>query len=301
MRIASNQYHDTMGTALQSANTGVSRLMQQMASGDRLRVPSDDTIASVRLARLTQENAAIAQYRDNVGALTNRLQTNEVTLGAMRDDLMAARDLLVWAADGSNSAQDVQAMATSLESLRDSLYFSANTRNAEGCYLFSGTASDKPTVDVNDMLPVGQRYVAGQGINSGTQDVAVADGVTVTANAALAPLDVPAFLNQLDLAIEQFKNGGDAQGVARQSMVHLDHVLADVSAQISVQGGRQNVLQTLDANQSAVGLSNKQASLSMGSLDYADAAVKLNSYTLAVEATQKAYAKVSGLSLFNVF
>jgi flagellar hook-associated protein 3 FlgL len=117
----------------------------------------------------------------------------------------------------------------------------------------------------------------------------------------LAPLDVPAFLNQLDLAIEQFKNGGDAQGVARQSMVHLDHVLADVSAQISVQGGRQNVLQTLDANQSAVGLSNKQASLSMGSLDYADAAVKLNSYTLAVEATQKAYAKVSGLSLFNVF
>ncbi len=38
----------------------------------------------------------------------------------------------------------------------------------------------------------------------------------------------------------------------------------------------------------------------MGQLDYADAEVKLNGYTTALQATQKAYAQVSKLSLFDV-
>ena len=40
--------------------------------------------------------------------------------------------------------------------------------------------------------------------------------------------------------------------------------------------------------------------LALGELDYGEAAVRLNGYTVAVQATQKAYAKVSALSLFDV-
>jgi flagellar hook-associated protein 3 FlgL len=56
----------------------------------------------------------------------------------------------------------------------------------------------------------------------------------------------------------------------------------------------------MDTNHSNVSLSNQQALIDLGQLDYGDAAVKLNGYTSAVQATQKAYAQVSKLSLFDV-
>ncbi|MET0518953.1 MAG: flagellar hook-associated protein FlgL [Burkholderiaceae bacterium] len=300
MRIASNQYAATMNTALQTANAGLARVTSQMASGSRILKPSDDTIATVRLARLTREQSALNQYRDNIGALGTRLDTNEVTLGSMKDDLMMVRDQMVWAADGSNTPDDLKAMASSLESLRDSLLYSSNARNAEGKYLFSGTATDIPTVAYDGTQPPGARYSQGVGVNSATQDVAVADGVTVAANIPMAAYNVPAFLNSLDQAIDAFKNGTYTNTTAANQITSVDTLLNSVAGQISVLGGRQNVLQTLDGNHASVGLSNEQSERELGQLDYAEASVRLNSYTLAVQATQKAYAKVSNLSLFDV-
>lgn len=300
MRIASNQYAATMNTALQTANAGLAKVTTQMASGNRVQKPSDDTIATVRLARLTREQSALSQYRDNIGALTTRLDTNEVTLGSMRDDLMMVRDQMVWAADGSNTPDDMKAMASALESLRDSLLYSSNARNAEGKYLFSGTATDVPTVAYDATQPAGSRYSAGVGVNTATQEVSVADGVTVSANIPLASYDVPGFLNSLDQAIDAFKNGSYTATTASDQIDSVDKLLNSVAGQISVLGGRQNVLQTLDGNHASVSLANEQSSLELGQLDYAEASVRLNSYTLAVQATQKAYAKVSSLSLFDV-
>lgn len=299
MRIASNQYHATMNTALQTANAGLTRVMQQMASGERVSVPSDDTIATVRLARLTREEAALTQYRANVGALKTRLSTNEVTLDSMQQDLMAVRDLLVWAADGSNTADDMKAMAGSLQSLRDSLFFSINSRNAEGKYLFSGTATDVETLTDTGGAP-GSRYVQNAAVNANTQDVAVGDGVAVAANVALKPFGLDTFMNQLDDVADKLKNATYVSGTVSSLLTAVDTTLADVTGQIAVMGGRQNVISTLDDNHSAVSLANKQAMIDLGQLDYAEAATRLNSYTLAVQATQKAYAKISSLSLFNV-
>ena len=298
MRIATTQYHATMNTALQTANTGLTQVMQQMASGQRVMKPSDDTIATVRLARLTREEAALKQYRDNVGALKTRLQTNEVTLDSMEKDLMMARDLMVWAADGANTPADLKAMSTSLEALRDSLFYSANSKNAEGKFLFSGTAADVDTVvDTGAAAP--GRYADGTGINSGTQDVSVGDGVSVAANVALQPFGMAAFLNQLDDTAQRFKNGSYTPTTASTMLQDIDTMLGHITGQIGALGGRQNVLQTLDDNHASVSLANKQASIELGQLDYGEAAVRLNSYTLAVQATQKAYARVSNLSLFN--
>lgn len=300
MRIASNQYHATMNSALQTANSGLALVMQQMASGNRIMKPSDDTIATVRLARLSREEAALDQYRSNAGALKTRLQANEVTLDSMKNDLMMARDLLVWAADGTNTPADVAAMATSLEALRDSLFFAANTRNAEGKYLFSGTATDVATVTDTGAAPPA-RYAQNAAVNGLTQDVAVGDGVTLAANVSLGSLSFAAFLNKLDAAAAAFKTGSYTGTTARDQLVETDLMLDGISGQISVLGGRQNVLQTMADNQAAISLANKQAYIDLAQLDYGEASVRLNSHTLAVQATQKAYAKVSQLSLFNAF
>lgn len=301
MRVASTQFHATMNTALQDANSRLEGILQQMSNGLRVQKPSDDPIASVRIARLTREEAALNQYLENIGALRSRLGQNEELLDGMSRDVMQARDLMVWAADGSNTTQDLQAMSTSLVALRDSLMYSANSIDQEGRYLFSGTATATAPMAFNGAAAVGARYsFAG---NTDPQRVVVGNGVTQDANVHLQEMaDV---LNRLDLAIDALQTpGATANDPAVRTVLvatlnGLDTGLDAVSAKIARLGGAQTTLETLETNHANVSLSNKQAMITLGQLDYGDAAVKLNGYTTAVQATQKAYAKVSALSLFD--
>lgn len=301
MRVASTQYHATMNTALQDANTRLAGILQQMSNGQRVQKPSDDPIASVRIARLTREEAALDQYLENIGALRSRLRQNEGLLDGMSSDILQARDLMVWAADGSNTSQDLAAMSASLVSLRDSLHYSSNSIDQEGRFLFSGSATATAPVAFAAAAAAGSRYsFAG---NTDAQRVVVGNGVTQNANVTLAEMaDV---LNQLDLAIEALQAPGASandpavRGVLVGTLNGLDTGLNAVSAKIARLGGAQTTLETMETNHSNVSLSNKQAMITFGQLDYGDAAVKLNGYTTAVQATQKAYAKVSALSLFD--
>jgi len=302
MRIASTQYHATMNSALQEASGRVETLMQKMASGQRMLQPSDDPVNGVRLSRLRREDAALGQYRDNIGALRSRLQQNEGSLGSMVKTMLQVRDLVVWASDGSNSPKDLQAIADSLQSLRDSLFYSGNEKDQEGHYLFSGTAVTTPTLTLNAAAAVGSRYTATG--NTAQQQVVVGNGVTQPANVSTPEL--AALLNQLDSSIAALRTPGATanvpavQATLTANLDGLDTTLDAINTKIATLGGAQNIVQTLDDNHANVSLSLQQSALKLGQLDYAEAAVQLNGYTSAVQATQKAYGKVSTLSLFDV-
>ncbi|MDY0066858.1 MAG: flagellar hook-associated protein FlgL [Steroidobacteraceae bacterium] len=301
MRIASTQYHATMNTALQKANERLSDILQKMASGEKFSLPSEDPVGAVRLSRLTREEAALVQYRENIATLKGRLSQNEAFLDGMISDMTSARDLLVWALDGSNTAADINAMASSIQPIIDSLFYAANSRDAEGRYLFSGTLSDTAALTYDPAAALGARYTYTG--NAGRQLVAVAAGVQQAANVTVQ--EMAAMLNQLD----QVRAVLSAPGVSANDPVVraelqaalnvTDQTLNVTAGKIAGLGGAQNILSTLDANHQNISLSNRQAALVVGQLDYADAAVKLNGYTTSVQATQKAYAQVSKLSLFE--
>jgi len=302
MRIASTQYHATMESALQRASGAVEELMQQMASGQRYMLPSDDPVTNVRLSRLTREEAGLDQYRSNITALQSRLQQNESILDSMVHDMQQARELMVWAADGSNTSADVNAMASSLLALRDSLFYTTNTRDHEGRFMFSGTAVTAATIAYNGAAAPGARYSFTG--NNGVQNVVVGNGITQAANVDLGGMET--LLNQLDEAAATLAvpganvNNPAVRTIVVASLDGLDTALGSVAGKIAGLGGAQKILDTLDGNHANVSLSNKQALITLGQLDYGDAAVKLNAYTSALEATQKAYGKVSALSLFDV-
>src|SRR5262249_42451394 len=157
---------------------------------------------------------------------------------------------------------------------------------------FSGTTSDQPTL-VDSGVPGPGRYTAPTA-NTGGQQVSVANQVTLQANVTLAP-EMSGFLNTLDTLIQQVKGSAVPAGAIASAITALDTTLDSVSGKISEIGRRQNMLDTLDDNHAAVSLSNQQAATDLGQLDYAEASVRMNSYMTAVQATQKAYAKVSAL------
>jgi flagellar hook-associated protein 3 FlgL len=301
MRIASTQYQAIMNSSLQLNQDKLSRLTQQMATGKRIDLPSDDPVDSVRLGRLSREEATIAQYRDNIGAIKQRLTKNEGYLQNMVNDMIPGRDLLVWASDGGNAPDDLRAMVTPLKTLRESLFYNANTVDQEGRYIFSGTRTSTAPIAYDPAAAPGSRYTyAG---NTNPQNVVVGNGITQVANENLAGLET--LLNQLDKTIATLSapsvdvNDPAVRAVLVANLNGFDDGINLLSGKIATMGGAQNILKTLDENHANVSLSNKTAINDIGEIDMAEAATELNGYQTALQATYKAYSMIGNLSLFS--
>jgi flagellar hook-associated protein 3 FlgL len=193
-------------------------------------------------------------------------------------------------------------MVSSLEAIRDSLFFNGNTRDQEGKYIFSGTLTNQPALTYNSALAVGSRYTFTG--NNDSQEVVVGNGVTQAANVTVDGMED--YLNQLDKAIDMLKqptvNPGDPllKAALKTALDGSDTALGLVSGKIASFGGVQKVMETLAGNHANVSLSNKMAITDIAQLDYGLAATQLSGYNNALQATYQAYAKVSNLSLFNV-
>jgi flagellar hook-associated protein 3 FlgL len=300
MRIATNQYQANMLESLALNQVQASKLTQKMASGKRIELPSDDPVDNVRLSRLKREESAIVQYRDNIGAIKLRLTRNEGILTNMVNDMIPGRDLLVWASDGGNAPDDLNAMVKPLEALRDSLVANANTKDQEGNYIFSGTLTQTPPIKDNPP-PAAPRYTY-EG-NTNPQKVVVGNGITEVANENLKGLQD--LLNVLDKAITTMSTPGvdvNTTGVRADLTAALDgfdDAIELLSGKIATMGGTQNILKTMDDNHANISLSNQGAILDIGQLDYAEAATQLNGYQNALQSTYKAYSKIGNLTLFS--
>src|SRR5690606_36639865 len=101
MRITNAQINAIMNSSLGHNAAATGKLMQQMATGKLIIVPSDDPIASVRLLRIAREESSLTQYQHNIKSLSGRLSAAETNLQAGSDTLLEMRDLLIWAANRS--------------------------------------------------------------------------------------------------------------------------------------------------------------------------------------------------------
>lgn len=301
MRIATAQYQSNMNGSLQLNQERISTLTQQMATGKRILVPSDDPVDSVRLSRLQREEAAIGQYRDNIASIKIRLTRTEGYLGNMVNDITAGRDQIVWALDGGNTPDDLKAMINPLEALRDSLFFSANTVDQEGRYVFSGTMTSTAAISFDANAAPGARYSFSG--NTNEQRVVVGNGLTQVANDNLKGMEE--LLNRIDATISTLNganldvNAPATRAVLEANLDGFDEALDLVSGKIAVLGGKQNILDTLDANHGNISLSNQMAITDIGQLDMGVAATELNGYSTALQATYKAYSRIGSLSLFS--
>ncbi|MYN26668.1 flagellar hook-associated protein FlgL [Duganella levis] len=302
MRIATSQFQATMTRSLQYNQGQLSSLSAQMSSGNKIQVPSDDPVTAVRLSRLAREEAILGQYQDNIGAIKIRLSSNETYLQSMVNDITQAHDQLVLAADGSNTGDDLKSMVTTLSAIRDSLLYSANEKDQEGNYVFSGTATNTPAITYDAGAAVGARYTFSG--NTNQQKSVIGNGITQAVNVDVSGLE--SLLNKLDTTIDALSqpnvNPSDpaVQAAITGSMDSSSATLELVAGKIATFGGAQNIMDTLNGNHANVSLSNQNAIFELNSLDYGQATVELNGYNTALQASYKAYAKISGLSLFNI-
>lgn len=303
MRISNAQITAMMHGSMNTSSEKLGKLMQQMATGERMLMPSDDPISAVRVLRIQREEATLTQYRTNIANVSGNLSKQEANLEAASDTMLNVRDLLLWAANGSNTSEDLAAIANEMGNLEKTILSFANVRDEEGRYLFSGTLSDRPAITFDAAT---QSY--GLTGNDQYRQAAVANGVLVEENVTAAQVFGGGvdMLNDLNSLVKMLADPAlDASDPAVQASISatlnsLDTTHGDLLGAVSELGGRQNTLTLLSSSNEDVSLVNQKIDGELSQLDYATASIDLNNYQLSLQATQKTYLKINGLSLFGM-
>lgn len=302
MRTTNAQITAVMASSMNDSTVKLAKLMQQMATNKRIQLPSDDPIASVRLLRIQREEAALSQYSTNISNLSSSLAIQETNLMAASDTILNINDLLLWAANGANTPDDLAAIAGELETLEQTLVNFVNVRDEEGRYLFSGTLSETPAITFD---PLTQTYaITG---NDKQRQAAVANGIFVPENVTAPAIfnnSVDA-LNQLHQVVNEFKspnlanNSAQVRTLLENTLNSITQAQNGILSAVTELGGRQNTLSLLQETNSQVSLTNQKIDNDLTKLDYAKASIDLANYQLALQASQKTYMMINNLSLFS--
>jgi len=312
MRIDSMTYFTSSLAGIQSNQTAISRLNQQIATGLTMLATKDDPVTAVKAMELSNRIAMRTQYAANQDKAELDLNYETVVMEEMSSAMIQARTLLV----GVSPSQSVSARNVNAEQLKgvfNHLLGLANTRDPSGNYIFAGyETATKPFVNAGGGVPT-DYY--------GTSQIPVAiapDGTTAPGGSRWSELDVGRYIqvnDNMDQVIRPI-GGSDLLQELGEAIVNLpgatitqtdiDGYVAVLDTAISKLGliehrvaGALTELTDLRASTQALLLNEKNALSDMTQVDQAAAIVELQSRQTSLEAISRAYSLTSGLSLFN--
>jgi flagellar hook-associated protein 3 FlgL len=295
MRISTVQIQNQSIGSILDQQAQLSKTQQQLSSGRRILTPADDPSGASASLNLAEQISSTQQYQRNADAAKARLGVEENSLSSVVNVLQRVRDLAVQANNGSQNADNRKSVANEVSQLLDTLKSLANTKDANGEYIFAGFKSGQQPFSDSGSGTV--TYSGDQGQRSlqigPSRSVAVGDaGSDVFMNIPGTSKD--AFSTLSDMVTNLQNNAPDPSTITT-----IDAVMKNVLRVQSSVGARLNAIDVqTSANSNAV-LQMQTTKSNIDSLDIAKAISNLNLQMTSLQAAQQSYVKIQGLSLFN--
>ena len=249
-------------------------LQTQISTGKKLLRPSDDIIASARIAQLRRSQAANESWRTNLDlskSMNSQAQTN---VGSASDQVARLSELLIRAVSEQGTAQDRATIANEIRNIAATLDELSAVRSSLGEPLFA--TSEALAVRIGSdttIVPVPTRAeifdMGGQSISDiirGYAD-AVENDDDAAVNAAIAAAD--------DI-VTHFADANGKLGLVAQRIDRL---------------GEGLIARNYDISDELSGLADT---------DLSEAIAKLNQQTLTLNAAQAAFARINSRTLFDL-
>ena len=147
MRISSSLVFQAGLKTINTQQSDLLHLYQQIGTGQKMVTPADDPLGASQAINLSQSQAQNARYADNRSVANQNLGTEEDALSSLTLLLQDVRTRLVEAGNGTLSDADRSILAGILRQARDTALGIANTTDGNGQYLFSGSRGDIPAYD----------------------------------------------------------------------------------------------------------------------------------------------------------
>lgn len=215
MRITNNMMISNMVKNLGNNQSRLSKYQNQLDTGKKISVPSDDPVVAARALKLRTDVAKVEQYQKNIGDATSWLDATDETLGKIGNVLQLVRDKMVQAANGTNTIGETQKIAVEIKQLKAQAIHLSNSTYA-GRYIFSGFRTDQKLINDDETSPDYGKFSID--VNTNKEKIFYEIGVGDSININVAGGDL-------------FNNTGDATAGSDPSMIAvLDEVIGCMEA-----------------------------------------------------------------------
>jgi flagellar hook-associated protein 3 FlgL len=141
MRVTQASEQTQFLSALNTLESNISQTQNDVSSGLAYTTPAQDPSAAGTVDNYDAALAQSQQYTANANSAQTALNTEGTALSQVTTQLQSLRDLALQANSGTESTQDLSAIATQAQQIQNSLLSLANTQDGNGNYIFAGFAS----------------------------------------------------------------------------------------------------------------------------------------------------------------
>jgi flagellar hook-associated protein 3 FlgL len=295
MRVATSQLYNRPTSLMTRLTAEADRTQIQIATGKKLLAPSDDPGAYLRLQGISRQSADDGAYAANIGMAQGLLAQTDTTLESVEAQLTRALELATQASNGTLSDTNRAAIGKELESIRDTLFALANTKDVRGQPLFGGATGDVAYV----RNPDGSIVFAGTGEPSAIpigEGVGIQGTVTGTRAFAASGSDMFAVLGDFAAALAA---GGDVKAAGNAALTGIKGSLESVTLARASAGARSARLELDTDRLTAAGEAREDVRSALEDTDVTTAVTELQKTLTILQATQASFSKLSSLSLFD--
>lgn len=151
MRITNNMLINNMINYIGNNLTRMDKFQNQLATGKKISVPSDDPVVAARALKLRTDVAEVEQYQRNVKDAQSWMEITEDALAKIGDVLQRTRELVIQGANGTFTTDDTKKINEEIKQLRVQMLHLGNSTYA-GRYIFSGYKTNQKLLDENTGL-----------------------------------------------------------------------------------------------------------------------------------------------------
>ena len=285
-RITQSTMAATALRGLQSSLGRVQDLQNQLSSGKRVNMPSDDPAATAAAMTFRSQRAANEQYLRNADIATARLNVTDNALTQLSAQLNSIRDTVLQSQNGAIGGTSLQALSQQVLASRQDVVDLYNTRYLDRP-VFAGTAQGGVAVDDTGA------YVGDDGdvVVRISGDSTVRTDVKGTAAAADT---VPGLLTQLAADVA----AGNTSGV-QSGLDALDGALSKVQQALGDVGARENRVDTTRSLVDSARLDLTSKISDNEDVDLPETIMNLQSQQVAYQSALGAAAKITQVSLVD--
>lgn len=296
MRVSTSQMHETSLTAMLDQQVRLNKTMLQLTTGRRILTPSDDPPGSVQVLNINQEIELTKQYQKNANIARTALVQEEDTLVGVINVLQRARELAVRGNNDALGPDSRKGIALEVRELLDTLMGLANTTDTNGNHIFAGYQSAATPFEYD---AVNQEYVyngdQGQRLLQIGPERRIADGDP----GSDVFMRIPGSGNNMFEILDTLASSLEANTPDIATLGDLDAALTHVTEIRARIGSRINAIDGQEEVNDAYMMDLEITRSDIADLDYAKAISSFNQQMIALQAAQRTYVQVQGLTLFD--
>jgi flagellar hook-associated protein 3 FlgL len=194
MRVTQGMEQAQFLATINQLESSIASNQNDISSGLSFTTASEDPVGAGLVSGYNQVLAQSQQYTSNGNSAQSSLNIEDNAITQLQNQLQSVRSLALEANNGTESQQDLSAIATQVSQIQQSLLSLANTQDGAGNYIFGGFATATQPFSLS---PSGATYSGDQGQRQ--VQIGAAQTVVVGDNG--------------DLVFNQIKNGNGTVNV----------------------------------------------------------------------------------------